>query len=198
MVGTDLVQDMGLFNRDVAGCDEVGRGCLAGPVVAAAVVLPDQYDLPGLDDSKKLTAQERDLLGEQIRMQALAWSIGMATSAEVDTHNVLQATFLAMHRAIAKLCWRHPIRHLLIDGNRFKPYPGLQHTCVVQGDAKVASIAAASILAKTHRDDRMHCLGARYPWYGWQTNVGYPTVHHRRMIAQEGITPYHRISFKLC
>ena len=184
------------FPSTAAGCDEAGRGALAGPVVAAAVVLPATYSLPSLTDSKKLTPKMREILAPAIKRQALAWGVGMATVAEIEEQNILQATFLAMHRAIQKVIaqGKHPDL-LLIDGNRFNPFPHIPHHCVVQGDATFASIAAASILAKNERDRQMHALAKQYHRYGWQTNVGYPTRTHREAIRKHGLTPHHRKTF---
>lgn len=178
-----------------AGCDEAGRGCLAGPVVAAAVVLAPGTGLPGLDDSKKLDAGRRDALRTLIESRALAWSVAMVWPEEIDRHNILQASFLAMHRAVRLLCKRPD--HLLVDGNRFIPYPGIPHTCLVKGDGRYRSIAAASILAKTHRDEVMQHLHEEHPQYGWAVNKGYPTVEHRNAILIHGPCDHHRRSFKL-
>lgn len=178
-----------------AGCDEVGRGCLAGPVVAAAVILPKNFVHPVLNDSKQLTASQRLMLTEVIEKRALAWAIGQVSPQEIDQHNILNASYLAMHRAIAQL---QPVPALLlIDGNRFQPYPNIPHECIVKGDAKFAAIAAASILAKTYRDTLMQHLAQNFPGYGWESNVGYPTKAHRQGIQQQGITPHHRKSFRL-
>lgn len=178
-----------------AGCDEAGRGCLAGPVVAAAVILPERVRLPGLDDSKKITRPERERLRTLIKQRALAWAIGTATVAEIDELNILHASFLAMHRAVASLAVRPQV--LLVDGNRFDPYEGFPHHCIIGGDAKYRSIAAASILAKTHRDDLMEALHREDPRYGWDVNMGYPTAKHRAAIAIHGPCEQHRISFTL-
>lgn len=178
-----------------AGCDEAGRGCLAGPVVAAAVILPARLRLPGLDDSKKLTHERRASLRPLIEERALAWAVAMVEPAEIDAINILNASFLAMHRAIAQL--KSAPQLLLIDGNRFNAYAGIPHVCLVKGDARFRSIAAASILAKTHRDALMETLHAQHPAYNWAVNKGYPTVDHREAIAREGVTPYHRHSFRL-
>jgi ribonuclease HII len=178
-----------------AGLDEVGRGCLAGPVVAAAVILPPDYQHPILTDSKQLSRAQRDRLRADIRRDALAWAVAEVTPADIDRLNILQATFLAMHRATDALTLRP--EHLLVDGNRFVPYPMVPHTCVVKGDSLYLSIAAASVLAKTHRDDLMEQLGQTYPAYGWAQNAGYPTAQHREAIRQHGPTPHHRISFRL-
>ncbi|HMC98073.1 MAG TPA: ribonuclease HII [Flavobacteriales bacterium] len=178
-----------------AGCDEAGRGCLAGPVVAAAVILPPRLRLPGLDDSKKLAPEHRAELRPMIEEGALAWAVAFVEPAEIDTINILNASFLAMHRAIAALAIGP--QQLLIDGDRFNPYPGLPHVCLVQGDGRFRSIAAASVLAKTHRDELMGILHARHPAYNWVSNKGYPTEDHREAIAREGITELHRRSFRL-
>ncbi len=178
-----------------AGCDEAGRGCLAGAVYAAAVVLPPDFRNELLNDSKKLTEKQRYALRPLIEEAALAWAVGIVTPQEIDRINILNASFLAMHRAIEQL--RVTPQHLLIDGNRFKPYPGIAHTCVVKGDGKYEAIAAASILAKTYRDDYMNELHEKYPMYDWKSNKGYPTKAHRAAIAQYGPTPYHRLSFQL-
>ena len=177
------------------GCDEAGRGCLAGPVFAAAVILPPDFRCDGLNDSKQLSESKRDELRPIIESYALAWAIGIVTSDEIDKINILNASFLAMHRAIEKLTLTP--EHLLIDGNRFIPYPGIPHTTIVKGDSKYLSIAAASVLAKTHRDEYMTQLSAVYPAYHWATNKGYPTQAHRTAIRRYGITPYHRKSFTL-
>lgn len=178
-----------------AGCDEAGRGCLAGAVYAAAVVLPPDFRNELLNDSKKLTEKQRYALRPLIEEAALAWAVGIVTPQEIDRINILNASFLAMHRAIEQL--RVTPQHLLIDGNRFKPYPGIAHTCVVKGDGKYEAIAAASILAKTYRDDYMNELHEKYPMYDWKSNKGYPTKVHRAAIAQYGPSPYHRLSFQL-
>lgn len=178
-----------------AGCDEAGRGCLAGSVYAAAVVLPSDFRDELLNDSKQLTERQRYALREVIEREALAWAVGVVTPEEIDRINILKASFLAMHRAIDQLTVRP--QHLLIDGNRFTPYPGLPHTTVVKGDGKYLSIAAASILAKTYRDDYMNRLAEEYPQYDWRSNKGYPTRKHRAAIAEYGPTPYHRKTFNL-
>lgn len=178
-----------------AGCDEAGRGCLAGAVYAAAVILPPDYRNDTLNDSKQLTEKQRYRLREVIERDALSWAVGIVSPEEIDAINILNASFLAMHRAIGNLSIRP--QHLLIDGNRFKPYAGIPHTTVVKGDGKYLSIAAASVLAKTYRDDYMDGLGKTYPAYGWQKNKGYPTQAHRDAIRLYGVTPYHRKSFNL-
>lgn len=183
---TDLIE---------AGCDEAGRGCLAGSVYAAAVILPPDYDNPLLNDSKKLSLRQRYALREQIQHDALAWAIGVVTPEEIDKINILNASFLAMHRALDLLTVRPEA--VIVDGNRFRPYQGLPYTTIVKGDGKYQSIAAASILAKTFRDDYMDELARQYPFYGWQSNKGYPTKEHREGIRQHGISPYHRKSYNL-
>lgn len=177
------------------GCDEAGRGCLAGAVYAAAVILPPDYRNELLNDSKKLTERQRYGLRSVIEQDALAWAVGVVSPEEIDEINILNASFLAMHRAIEQLDIRP--QHLLIDGNRFNPYPGIPHTAVVKGDGKYLSIAAASILAKTYRDDYMNRLHEEYPVYGWKGNKGYPTKKHREAIRLYGTSPYHRMSFNL-
>ena len=185
------------FNKDVieAGCDEAGRGCLAGPVYAAAVILPKDYVNPQLNDSKKLTERQRYALREVILRDALDYAVGIVSNQEIDEINILNASFLAMHRAIDQLRVRP--QHLLIDGNRFSPYPFIPHTTIIKGDGKYMSIAAASILAKTYRDDFMNNLANEYPQYAWRDNKGYPTKAHRQAIARFGLTPYHRTTFNL-
>ncbi|NPA35257.1 MAG: ribonuclease HII [Chlorobi bacterium] len=178
-----------------AGCDEAGRGCLAGPVVAAAVILPDDFTHPLLNDSKQLSEKQRDKLRPLIEDIALAWAVSFIDNNEIDKLNILKASITAMHRAVDKLTVRPG--HLLIDGNRFYPYQGIKHTCIVKGDSKYLSIAAASILAKTHRDEYMLKLHTEYPLYHWNSNKGYPTKKHRKAIAEYGVTPYHRKSFRL-
>lgn len=182
-------------NRIEAGCDEAGRGCLAGAVYAAAVILPPDFKNEMLNDSKQLTEKQRYALRSVIEESALAWAVGIVSSEEIDQINILNASFLAMHRAIDQLKIRP--QHLLIDGNRFNPYPGIPHTTIVKGDGKYLSIAAASILAKTYRDDYMNELHREYPVYDWDHNKGYPTKKHRAAIAAHGISPYHRKSYNL-
>ena len=181
--------------RIEAGCDEAGRGCLAGPVFAAAVILPQDFSNDLLNDSKQLTEKQRYLLRPIIEKEALAWAVGVVSAEEIDKINILAASFLAMHRAVDDLKIRP--EHLLIDGNRFKPYGNVPFTTIVKGDGKIASIAAASILAKTYRDDFMNKIAVEYPQYDWLSNKGYPTVKHRNAIKEYGITPYHRKSFNL-
>jgi len=178
-----------------AGCDEAGRGCLAGAVYAAAVILPPDFSHDWLNDSKQLSEKQRLELRPLIEKEALAWAVAAVTAAEIDQINILQASFLAMHRALDML--KIVPNHLLIDGNRFKKYKEIPHTCVVKGDAKFLSIAAASILAKTYRDDEMDRLDALYPQYSWSKNKGYPTIAHRTAIQQWGASPEHRQTFKL-
>jgi ribonuclease HII len=178
-----------------AGCDEAGRGCLAGPVFAAAVILDEKNPIKGLDDSKKLSDKKRDLLRVEIESKALSFGVAMLTNAEIDKHNILRASFMAMHLAIEKLKGEPEL--LLIDGNRFIPYKKVQHECIVKGDGKYQSIAAASILAKTYRDEFMQAQHERYPQYGWNHNMGYPTAAHRDAIRTFGVTPLHRLSFTL-
>lgn len=178
-----------------AGCDEAGRGCLAGAVYAAAVILPHDFRNELLNDSKKLTEKQRYALREVIEREALAWAVGVVTPEEIDRINILNASFLAMHRAIDQLKIRP--QYLLIDGNRFNKYADIPHTTIVKGDGKYLSIAAASILAKTYRDDYMNRLAEEYPAYDWKSNKGYPTVKHREAIKKWGVTPYHRMSFNL-
>ena len=178
-----------------AGCDEAGRGCLAGSVYAAAVILPSDYQNELLNDSKKLTAKKRYALREEIERDAIAWAVGIVTPEEIDKINILNASFLAMHRALDQLQVRPEA--VIVDGNRFKPYQDLPSTTIVKGDGKYLSIAAASILAKTYRDDYMLSLAEEYPQYDWQSNMGYPTKKHRQAIRERGITPYHRKSYNL-
>ncbi len=178
-----------------AGCDEAGRGCLAGSVFAAAVILPKDYHNELLNDSKQLTAKKRYLLREQIERDAIAWAVGIVTPMEIDEMNILKASITAMHRAVDQLSVRPEA--LIIDGNRFYKYHDLPHTTIVKGDGKYLSIAAASILAKTYRDDYMMELHKEYPYYGWDRNAGYPTKEHREGIRLHGTTPYHRITFNL-
>ncbi len=178
-----------------AGCDEAGRGCLAGPVVAAAVILPKNYVPRGLNDSKQLTEKKRFLLRAEIERDAIAFGVGLVSNEEIDCINILNASFLAMHRAIEKLVVIPEL--LLIDGNRFEAYPNIPHCCIVKGDQKYMSIAAASILAKTYRDDLMDVLAIDFPLYDWQKNKGYPTLKHRKAVLQHGFTPLHRRSFSV-
>jgi len=178
-----------------AGCDEAGRGCLAGSVYAAAVILPENYQNDLLNDSKQLTEKKRYQLREIIQRDAVAWAVGIVTPEEIDKINILNASILAMHRALDQLQVRPEA--IIVDGNRFKKYMELPHTTIVKGDGKYLSIAAASILAKTYRDDYMNLLAKEYPQYDWLSNKGYPTKKHREAIRQYGITPYHRKSYNL-
>lgn len=178
-----------------AGCDEAGRGCLAGPVFAAAVILPPDFECEELNDSKQLSEKKRFEIRPYIEANALAWAVGIVDQKEIDEINILNASFLAMQRAVAKLSLRP--QHLLIDGNRFCKHEDIPHTCVVKGDGKLMPIAAASILAKTYRDDLMMQLHGEYPQYDWNNNKGYPTKKHRQAIANYGVTPYHRLTFNL-
>lgn len=178
-----------------AGCDEAGRGCLAGSVFAAAVILPADYENAALNDSKQLSDHRRKLLRTEIERDAVAWAVGIVTAEEIDRINILNASILAMHRALDQLKVRPEA--IIVDGNRFKPYGGLPSTTIVKGDGKYLSIAAASILAKTYRDDYMDQLAEDYPAYDWKSNKGYPTRKHREAIRLYGITPFHRKSFNL-
>jgi len=179
-----------------AGCDEAGRGCLAGPVFASAVVLPPDFSDPILNDSKKLSQKQRERLREIIIKEALDYSVQMVSNQEIDKINILNASILAMHKAVGNLEKVKP-QILLIDGNRFKPYNSIKHQCIIKGDALFMSIAAASILAKTFRDDHMEKLHKEFPQYGWNQNKGYPTKIHRLAIKRYGITPHHRLTYKL-
>ncbi|MEG0011251.1 MAG: ribonuclease HII [Muribaculaceae bacterium] len=181
--------------RIEAGCDEAGRGCLAGAVFAAAVILPPFFENELLNDSKKLSEHNRDILRPIIETNALAWAIGIVTPKEIDEINILNASFLAMHRAIDALKFKPEA--LLIDGNRFNKYNDIPHTCIIKGDGKMMSIAAASILAKTHRDEYMQTIAKDFPQYNWNINKGYPTKAHRAAIKEYGTTPFHRMTFKL-
>ena len=176
-----------------AGCDEAGRGCLAGPVFAAAVILPKGYNNPLLNDSKKLNEKVRYKLRAIIEKDALAWSVGSYSPAEIDEVNILNASIFSMHRALDKLIVKPEL--LLIDGNRFNAYKDIKHECVIKGDGKYLSIAAASILAKTYRDDYMFAIHSKYPYYFWKNNKGYPTLQHKKAIQEYGITDYHRKTF---
>lgn len=178
-----------------AGCDEAGRGCLAGSVYAAAVILPVGYNNPGLNDSKKLTAAKRQQLRIEIERDAVAWAVGVVIPEEIDEINILRASFLAMHRALDQLKVRPEA--IIVDGNRFTPYNNIPYATIVKGDGKYQAIAAASILAKTYRDDYMDALAEEYPQYDWKGNKGYPTKKHRAAIREFGITPYHRKSYNL-
>lgn len=178
-----------------AGCDEAGRGCLAGPVFAAAVILPRDFYLENLNDSKKLTHIQRDELRPIIEKEALAWAVAAVDHEEIDRINILNASFLAMHRAIEKLVVQP--EYLVIDGNRFKAYPKIPHRCIIKGDGKYLNIAAASILAKTHRDEYMSTLHHEFPDYNWQQNKGYPTISHRKAVLEKGLSPFHRRTFNV-
>ncbi len=178
-----------------AGLDEAGRGCLAGPVVAAAVILPKSYTHQFLNDSKQLSKRQRETLRKDIMRDALAWEIAEVSNQEIDEINILKASLKAMHLAVDKFNVKP--EHLLIDGNRFPNYPLIPHTCIVKGDSKFLSIAAASILAKTYRDDLMEELSRLFPQYGWEHNAGYPTVKHRKAILEFGVTVHHRLTFKM-
>jgi len=182
-------------NRLEAGCDEAGRGCLAGPVFAAAVILPRGFTHPDLNDSKQMTRKKRDLLRSIIEQSAVAWSVASADAGEIDEINILNASILAMHRAISGLKIKPDF--LLIDGHRFKPFPDIPHQCEIKGDGRFLSIAAASVLAKTHRDEYMLKIHQEYPVFHWNHNMGYPTRQHRDAIRERGISPYHRKSFRL-
>ncbi|WP_416866884.1 MAG: ribonuclease HII [Imperialibacter sp.] len=185
------------FNEGLieAGCDEAGRGCLAGPVVAAAVILPPDFHHKVLTDSKQLSEKQRMALKEDVKSAAIAWAVGWCSPEEIDKINILNASFVAMHRAVDQL--KKVPEHLLIDGNRFKKYKELPHNCIIKGDSLYYSIAAASILAKTYRDEWMERLGEEFPVYQWAKNKGYPTMDHREAIRAHGITSYHRKSFRL-
>jgi ribonuclease HII len=178
-----------------AGCDEAGRGCLAGPVVAAAVILNPKKPIKGLNDSKQISEKQRDLLRIEIEKKALHWAVAFVQPAEIDKINILNASFLAMHKAVSQL--NATPEFLLIDGNRFKPYPNIQHQCIIKGDGKYMSIAAASILAKTWRDELMLQLHNEAPQYSWNQNKGYPTEAHRNAVLQHGISPHHRLTFRI-
>lgn len=190
-----MLQRFVIEGRVEAGCDEAGRGCLAGPVTAAAVILPADFADELINDSKQLSEHRRELLRPVIEREALAWAVAHVSPQEIDRINILNASILAMHRAIDQLQVRPEA--LLIDGNRFKPYHDIPHTTIVKGDGRILSIAAASILAKTHRDELMRRLAQDYPGYGWEGNKGYPTREHRDAIARLGVTPHHRRTFTL-
>jgi len=178
-----------------AGCDEAGRGCLAGPVFAAAVILPKGFFLEGLNDSKQLTHEQRDFLRPIIEKEALAWAVASCDHEEIDRINILNASFLAMHRAVEQLHTQPG--YLVIDGNRFKAYPEIPHSCIIKGDGKYLNIAAASILAKTHRDEYMSNLHIDFPHYNWLSNKGYPTIAHRKAVIEIGLSPFHRKTFNV-
>lgn len=183
------------MDRLEGGCDEAGRGCLSGPVVAAAVILDPQKPIIGLNDSKQINERNRLILRDQIMEHALTYAIGIVSHTEIDEINILNASFLAMHRAVDQLTTKPSF--LLIDGNRFKPYPEIPHACIIKGDGKYQSIAAASILAKTKRDEIMEKLHEEFPVYRWNKNKGYPTIEHRKAIALHGASPHHRMTFQL-
>ena len=182
-------------HRLECGCDEAGRGCLAGPVVAAAVILPLEFSCPGLNDSKQLTELQRDELRIIIEQEAIAWAVALVDEKEIDEINILNASILAMHRAMDKLTVTPEF--IIVDGNKFKKYGNIPHQTIVKGDSKYLSIAAASVLAKTHRDELMMKLHGEFPQYGWDRNKAYPTIKHRQAIKQYGVSPYHRLSYKL-
>lgn len=182
-------------NKIEAGTDEAGRGCLAGPVFAAAVILPKNFKCPLLDDSKKISEKMREQLRPIIEKKALAWAVGIVTHTEIDEINILNASFLAMHRSIKKLKLQPEL--ILVDGNRFKPMNDINHECIIKGDGIYKSIAAASVLAKTYRDDYMKKIHEEYPVYDWNKNNGYPTKKHRDCIRKHGVSPHHRTSFRL-
>ncbi len=184
-----------LKNKIEAGCDEAGRGCLAGPVFAATVILPKKFSHNLLNDSKQMNEEDRNLLRSVIEEKAIAWAVASVSNTEIDEINILNASFLAMHRALNKLSVTPEL--LLIDGNRFKQYKAIEHRCIVKGDATYASIAAASVLAKTHRDEYLLKLHKNYPNYGWDRNKGYPTIEHRAAIREFGVTEHHRTTFNL-
>lgn len=181
--------------RNEAGTDEAGRGCLAGPVYAAAVILPDDFHHPLLNDSKQMTERNREMLRPVIEREAISWAVGIVTAAEIDEINILRASILAMHRALEGLNIKPG--GILVDGNRFYPWNGIEHRTVVKGDSKYGNIAAASVLAKTHRDEYMDRIAHEYPCYHWEINKGYPTRDHRKAIAEHGPSPYHRMTFRL-
>ena len=190
-----MLQSFLIAGRVEAGCDEAGRGCLAGPVTAAAVILPPDFSNELLNDSKQLTERQRDRLRPIIEREALAWAVAMVSPQEIDRMNILRASITAMHRALDQLLVRPEA--ILVDGNRFYPYHDIPHTTIVKGDGKLMSIAAASVLAKTHRDELMRQLDEEFPQYGWAKNKGYPTPDHRAAIAAHGASPHHRRTFQL-
>ena len=190
-----MLQSFLIAGRVEAGCDEAGRGCLAGPVTAAAVILPPDFSNELLNDSKQLTERQRDRLRPIIEREAVAWAVAMVSPQEIDRMNILRASITAMHRALDQLLVRPEA--ILVDGNRFYPYHDIPHTTIVKGDGKLMSIAAASVLAKTHRDELMRRLDEEFPQYGWAKNKGYPTSDHRAAIAAHGVSPHHRRTFQL-
>ena len=190
-----MLQNRFSENYIEVGCDEAGRGCLAGPVFAGAVILPDDFYHPLLNDSKQLTEKQRELLRPIIEKEAIDWAVVAVSAEEIDQINILNASIIGMHRCVDQLTTRPEL--ILVDGNRFKPYVGIVHQCVVKGDSKFTSIAAASILAKTHRDEYMEKIDREFPMYKWSVNKGYPTKDHRAAIAEHGTTPHHRMTFKL-
>lgn len=190
-----MLQSFLIAGRVEAGCDEAGRGCLAGPVTAAAVILPPDFSNELLNDSKQLTERQRDRLRPIIEREAVAWAVAMVSPQEIDRMNILRASITAMHRALDQLTVRP--EGILVDGNRFFPYHDIPHTTIVKGDGKLMSIAAASVLAKTHRDELMRQLDEEFPQYGWAKNKGYPTPDHRAAIAAHGVSPHHRRTFQL-
>ena len=194
MIKTPLLSRYSEYNFE-CGCDEAGRGCLAGPVVAAAVILPADFECKKLNDSKQLTEKEREAIRPIIEEKALAWAVAFVDNHEIDEINILNASILAMHRAIEKLT--QVPEYIIVDGNKFKPYLQIPHKTIVKGDSKFLSIAAASVLAKTHRDEYMEALHEEFPYYDWKKNKAYPTKKHREAIKTYGVTPYHRISYKL-
>ncbi|MCH5232291.1 MAG: ribonuclease HII [Muribaculaceae bacterium] len=179
-----------------AGCDEAGRGCLAGPVACAAVILPENFSCPDLNDSKQLSEKKRCELRPVIEENAIAWAVVMISPQTIDEINILNASIFGMHEALKRL--KVKPQHILVDGNRFKPFEDIPHTTVVKGDAKYMSVAAASILAKTHRDELMERLSGEFPGYGWEQNKGYPTKAHREALKEIGLTPWHRVTFEGC
>lgn len=190
-----MLQNRFSENYIEVGCDEAGRGCLAGPVFAGAVILPDDFYHPLLNDSKQLTEKQRELLRPIIEKEAIEWAVVAVSAEEIDQINILNASIIGMHRCVDQLTTRPEL--ILVDGNRFKPYVGIVHQCIVKGDSKFTSIAAASILAKTHRDEYMEKIDREFPMYKWSVNKGYPTKDHRAAIAENGPTPHHRMTFKL-
>ena len=182
-------------NRIEAGCDEAGRGCIAGPVFAAAVILPNEFNLPHLNDSKKLNRAQRDKLRNEIELQAIDFAVAKVNPHEIDQINILNASIKSMHLALSKM--KKDPAFILVDGNKFKPYGSIPYECIIKGDGKYASIAAASILAKTYRDEYMEVFALRYPVYNWQSNKGYPTVEHKQAVFKHGPCIHHRISFRL-